>query len=74
MKITKTKTTKKFFFEKLKEGDVFIFNGNYYLKIPIAAMNDFDLLNAIDLSNWNYTWIEENEEVVIVNAELIIRE
>lgn len=74
MKITKIKTTKKCFFEELKAGDAFIFGNDYYLKIPIAAMNDFDCLNAIDLSSWDYAWIEPNEKVIPVKAELIIEE
>lgn len=74
MKITKTKTAKKIFFAELDYGDVFIFNNNYYLKIPTAAINDFDLLNAIKLSEWNYDWIEEEDEVIPVETELIIEE
>ena len=74
MKITKIKTAKELFFKELKTGDVFIFNNNYYLKIPIAALNEDDLLNAIALSTWDYFWIKENEQVLPVNAELIITE
>ena len=74
MKITKIKTTKECFFAKLKIGDAFILGNDYYLKIPIAVMSDSDSFNAIDLSSWDYAWIEQNEEVIPVASELIITE
>lgn len=69
MKITKLKTTKKHFFAMIKVGDIFVSDGDCYLKIT-----ENEYFNAIAINDWTYSCFKENEEVIPVKAELIIEE
>lgn len=74
MKITKLKTTKNYFFAEIKVGDIFVSDGDYYLKIAENKLNisDYEHCNAIAIDGWTYSYFEENEEVTPVKSELII--
>lgn len=76
MKITKLKTTKKHFFAEVKVGDIFVSDGDCYLKITEnkLCVDDYKYFNAIAIDDWTYSYFEEGEEVIPVKAELIIEE
>lgn len=76
MKITKLKTTKKHFFAEVKVGDIFVSNGDCYLKITEnkLCVDDYKYFNAIAIDDWTYSYFKEGEEVTPVKAELIIEE
>ena len=65
-------------FEKLLAGDVFqdIDDGQFWIKMPLTyEVNDddsCDKYNAYDIDNNDYGFFYFHEEVVPLNAELII--
>lgn len=74
MKITKLKTTKNYFFAEIKVGDIFVCDGDYYLKINKFYVGDHKYCNAISIADWVSAYFEEGEEVIPVKSELIIEE
>lgn len=57
-------------FYKLKCGDVFIFNGEYYMVIQEVECDD--AYNALCLNNFKVTDFSDGEEVFVVDAELAV--
>lgn len=76
MKITKLKTTKNCFFSEIKMGDIFVSNGDYYLKITEdrLVITNYEECNAIAIEGWSYSYFEKDEVVTPVKSELIIEE
>lgn len=85
--IIEDRTSEKKLFGFLKIGDVFKYADNLYIKIdPIYAINpinadseeiedyieSYSPANAYDLSSHKYDTINENDEVQVVKATLVI--
>ena len=66
MIITNTRN-KSCFFEELHYGEVFTFDGLYYMKV----IEDSDI-NAVDLDSGELCYFREGDVVIPVEAELII--
>ena len=76
MKITKIKTTKEHYFAEIEAGDIFVSDGDCYLKITEnkLCVDDYKYFNAIAIEDWTYSYFEEGDEVIPVKSELIIEE
>ena len=75
MKITNNTTPRQILFSELHQGDVFKYNGSYFMKsrfITSEGSNDF---NSIGLSDGEFEFFDPTGNVYIVNnAELIIKD
>lgn len=66
-------------FDKLKNGDMFIYNGNYYIK-ALHTINNIDNYrntygqpaSALDLSDGTIVDFDAKDVVIPVNGEVII--
>ena len=60
-------------FYKIKEGDIFSFNNNFYIKIHSIKTDDDDEINAINLESGASEYYYEDTVVTnYPNAKLII--
>lgn len=72
MTITDKRVELKYKFDELDVGDVFMYNGIVYMKIdPIFNMSMLEK-NAINMRYAELCFINKNEDVIEVDAELII--
>lgn len=56
-------------FSKLNEGDCFVYQNEYYLKIDVSGTMDDNAFNLRDNSKYR---IDGDEMVTFVNAKLVI--
>lgn len=78
MKIIDNRTVKSVPFVYVRLGEVFrpvdndVYNATAYMRIPQTEDNNGDYLNAIDLDGGHLTWVEDSEQVELLNATLHI--
>ena len=72
MQITDKRVELKYKFDELDIGDVFIYNGDVYMKIDPIYNASFIVKNAVNLHVGCLCEIDKNETVLEVDAELII--
>lgn len=58
---------------ELNAGDVFLRQGSYYLRIGVISTENAEYFNAINLETMDYAEVSDNESVIRVTAELVIR-
>lgn len=75
MKITDMRTNNHPYFGDLKEGDVFLWNGDICMKVDEAySYHAHDVYNYINLKTGEHLdEIQELQRVIKLDAELIIR-
>lgn len=69
MTITKTMSENTKRFEDINCGDVFEYNGDYYMKIYIPQ----NMNNAVHLDNGEALFFHDSKYVTLVDHELIIK-
>lgn len=68
------KRKKCIFFGSIKEGDVFIKDGNFYMKTETTYCDDNgDFDNVVDLNCGCLSYIESDVLVLTVDVDLIIK-
>jgi hypothetical protein len=77
MKITMAKNSKECCFKDIKIGDMLKFGNDFYLKLSqdgFTADDDFERYNAIAIKDWGCIYLEQDDMVIPVESELIIKE
>ncbi len=69
MKITEGISKNARAFEDINEGDVFYYEGGYYMKIIIPK----NMNNAVDLNDGEALFFDDNKWVTLVDHELVIK-
>lgn len=78
MKIIDNRTVKSVPFGYVRLCEIFrpidndIYGSTAYMRIPQTEDNNGDYLNAIDLDEGYLTWVEDSEQVELLNATLHI--
>ena len=73
MKISKSEPNY-VFFENVKCGDVFLYEGNYYIKLAdvLYSVDDRNGYNCVMMSDGDVNYVEEGERVELINGEFKI--
>lgn len=73
MKITDKIERKSVLFDKVKPGQVFMYDQRYFMAFNIIEADDGEEYNAINLESGKLeTFDYQGDEVTLVNAELIL--
>lgn len=71
MKITREYEEMAIFFN-VDKGQVFDFRGELYMKIS-TTVDDDNVVNAVSLEDYSLVSFYDSDEVILRNAELIVR-
>lgn len=71
MKITKAYEEMAIFFD-VEKGQIFEFRGELYMRISINVDDD-NVVNAVSLEDYTLVSFYDTDEVILRNAELIVR-
>lgn len=67
------KDRRKVNFEMVAIGDVFSYDDAIYMRtLEVASTYTGELYNAVNLADGENTYFEDNDEVVLVKAQLVI--
>lgn len=67
------KDMRKVNFEMVAIGDVFSYDDAIYMRtLEVASTYTGELYNAVNLADGENTYFEDNDEVVLVKAQLVI--
>lgn len=73
MKINDQRTVKDLYFKDLAQGEIFIWEGDYYLKTATVQTDYGCSCNAVDLCGGEMCFISETELVSKPEYELILK-
>lgn len=73
MKINDQRTVKDLYFKDIAQGEVFICEGEFYLKTANVRTDYGSACNAVDLSGGEMCFIGETEPVSKPECELILK-
>jgi len=72
MKITDRSNLDVMFVKDVTQGDVFKFEGNYYMKTTEISDEVGLTINAVDLNTGIFAIFDDDDEIILLNCKLTV--